>query len=77
MIANATEDPLSYSTIGHQTYILIHYCCLSDCILLYHRCSRPHWEETEYKMTAAVRKKDEELTINLKCITGVLTTDWG
>ncbi|CCZ15108.1 unknown [Prevotella sp. CAG:487] len=26
-------------------------------------------------MTAAVRKKDEELTINLKCIIGVLMTD--
>ena len=30
-----------------------------------------------YKMTAAVRKKDEELTINLKCIIGVLMTDSG
>ena len=28
-------------------------------------------------MTAAVRKKDEELTINLKCIIGVLMTDSG
>ena len=27
-------------------------------------------------MTAAVRKKDEELTINLKCTIGVLMTDW-
>ena len=28
-------------------------------------------------MAAAVRKKDEELTINLKCIIGVLMTDSG
>ena len=28
-------------------------------------------------MTAAVRKKDEELTINLKCIIGVIMTDSG
>ena len=28
-------------------------------------------------MTAAVRKKHEELTINLKCIIGVLITDSG
>ena len=28
-------------------------------------------------MTAALRKKDEELTINLKCIIGVLMTDLG
>ena len=28
-------------------------------------------------MTAAVRKKDEEPTINLKCIIGVLMTDSG
>ena len=28
-------------------------------------------------MTAAVRKKDEELTINLKCIISVLMTDSG
>ena len=28
-------------------------------------------------MTAAVRKKDEELTINLKCIIGVLMTNSG
>jgi len=28
-------------------------------------------------MTAAVRKKDEELAINLKCIIGVLMTDSG
>ena len=28
-------------------------------------------------MAAAVRKKDEELTINLKCIISVLMTDWG
>ena len=28
-------------------------------------------------MTAAVRKKDEELTINLKCIIDVLMTDSG
>lgn len=28
-------------------------------------------------MTAAVRKKNEELTIDLKCITGVLMTDSG
>ena len=27
-------------------------------------------------MTAAVRKKDEELTINLKCIICVLMTIW-
>ena len=28
-------------------------------------------------MTAAVWKKAEELTINLKCTIGVLMTDWG
>ena len=28
-------------------------------------------------MTAAVRKKNEELTINLKCIISVLMTDLG
>ena len=28
-------------------------------------------------MAAAVRKKDEELTINLKCIIGFLMTDSG
>ena len=28
-------------------------------------------------MAAAVRKKDEELTINLRCIFSVLLTDWG
>ena len=28
-------------------------------------------------MTAAVRKKDEELTINIKCTIGVLMTDSG
>lgn len=27
-------------------------------------------------MTAAVRKKDEELTTNLKCIAGILMTYW-
>lgn len=28
-------------------------------------------------MTAAVRKKDEEMAINLKCTIGVPMTDWG
>lgn len=28
-------------------------------------------------MTAAMRKKNEELAINLKCTIGVLMTDWG
>ena len=28
-------------------------------------------------MTAAMRKKNEELTINLKCTIGVPMTDWG
>ncbi len=27
-------------------------------------------------MTAAVRKKDEELTTNIKCIAGILMTYW-
>ena len=33
--------------------------------------------KSECKMTAAMRKKNEELTINLKCTIGVLMTDWG
>lgn len=35
-------------------------------------CSGLHLEKDEYKMTPAVRKKDEELTTNLKCTIGVL-----
>lgn len=36
-----------------------------------------HLEKAEYKTAAAVRKMDEEPTINLKCIIGVLMTDSG
>lgn len=36
-----------------------------------------HLEKAEYKTAAAVRKMDEEPTINLKCRIGVLMTDSG
>ena len=57
--------------------ILISCCCQPDCIHLYRRCSWLHREQAEDKMTAAVRKKDEEQTISLKCRTGVLMTGCG
>lgn len=41
------------------------------CILLYQRCSGLHREKAGYN---PADKKDEELTINLKCTTGVLMT---
>lgn len=60
---------------SHQTSILVSCCCQADCILLYRRCDGLHREKAGCKMTAAVRKKDEGLTINLKRIIGVLMTD--
>ena len=49
----------------------------SSCTLLFLDVARYIFDKAGYKMTAAVRKKDEELTINLKCIIGVLMTDSG
>ncbi len=60
----------------HQTSILIPYCYQPDCMLLYRRCSWLHLEKAEGKMMTAVRKKEKELTRNLKCTTVVLITDW-
>lgn len=68
---------ISLTRICHQTPILILCCCQSSCIQLYRRCSGLHIEKAEYKMKAAVRQKDEELTIKLKCLIGVLMTDRG
>ena len=77
IFVNLRSKTGTLSRIGHQTSILISCCCQPDCILLYRRCSGLHQEKAGYKMTAAVRKKDEELTINIKCTIGVLMTDSG
>ena len=60
--------------ICHWTYILISCCCQPYCIHLYLKCIGIYRGKAEDKMTTAVQKKDEELTINLKCIIDVLMT---
>lgn len=65
-----------YPRIGHYTSVIVSCSCQPDCLQLYRRCCGLHREKAEYKMTAAVRNMDEELTTNLKCIAGILMTCW-
>lgn len=55
---------------------LFRTCGQTDCLQLYRRCTVLCRAKAEDRMMAALRKKDEEQTIYLKFVSGVLTTIW-